>query len=194
LERVKCMLLSVGVLKTFHAEAITTAAYMINRSPLRTLDMNICEKIWSRYSPNIENLLIFGCVPRAHIREGKLYEHDVKCMFGYSKGVKGYRLWCLKSRFKKCIINWDTIFNETKMAHKPRVSKCELSNSRDDEMENIEVEYDKREGFDEDISLMTIDGKYLMKTKVLFHLMKKDALMCLTKTYMLLITEFLEIE
>jgi len=33
----------------------------------------------------------------------------------------------------------DIIFNETKMTHKPRVSKCESKWSRDDEKINIEL-------------------------------------------------------
>jgi len=45
-------------------------------------------------------------------------------IFGYPKGVKVYCLWCLNLRFKECIISRDVVFNETKMAHKPKVLEC----------------------------------------------------------------------
>lgn len=68
----------------------------------------------------------------------------VKCMFlGYPKGVKGYHLWCLEPRFKKCIIRLKVVFNKIEMAHKPKVSKCEFGSSHDTEKANIEVEFGK---------------------------------------------------
>jgi len=71
-------------------------------------------------SPNFDRLRIFGCVAYSHIRQGKLNAQAIKCRFlRYLEGIKGYRLWCLEPRFKKCIINRDVFFKETEMAYKP---------------------------------------------------------------------------
>ena len=43
MERVRCMLIASGVDKEFWGEAVTTAAYLINRSPSSAIDFNIPE-------------------------------------------------------------------------------------------------------------------------------------------------------
>ena len=55
------------------------------------------------------DLKIFGCLAYACVDNGKLEPKPVKCVFiGYKNGVKGYKLWCPKTR--KIIVSRDVIF------------------------------------------------------------------------------------
>lgn len=57
--------------------------------------------------------------------------------------MKGYCLWCLDSGSKNCIITRDIVFNETKMAYKPKVSKCMLVDNSDAGKVDIEEEFNR---------------------------------------------------
>ena len=57
---------------------------------------------------------IFGCPTYAHSDNGKSKPRSMKCIFlGYKSGVKGYKLWCSKT--KKLVISRDVVFDETSM-------------------------------------------------------------------------------
>lgn len=77
----------------FWAEAASTASYLTNRSPYRSLDGKIHEEIWSGKNIDYSNLRIFGCPVYIHTSDGKLEPRVIKCtFFGYGSGVKGYRV------------------------------------------------------------------------------------------------------
>ena len=51
----------------FWAEALSTAAYLINRSPTKALsDMTPFES-WFEKKPNMKNLSVFGCAAYTHV-------------------------------------------------------------------------------------------------------------------------------
>ncbi|GJS41667.1 retrovirus-related pol polyprotein from transposon TNT 1-94 [Tanacetum coccineum] len=113
IEKVQCMLSHANLDKDFWVEAATTAAYLINRSPHRSLDGNIPEILWSGNSVDYSNLRVFGCPVYVHVNEGKLVPRAVKCIFlGYGSGVKGYRVWCPDPKYRKIIHSRDVTFNE----------------------------------------------------------------------------------
>ena len=59
---------------------------------------------------------IFGCPAYAHVDNGKLEPKSIKYVFlGYNYGVKGYKLWCPKT--KKVMVSKDVIFYETVILH-----------------------------------------------------------------------------
>ena len=93
LERVRCMLLSVGLPKTFWGEAANTTAYVINRCPSSALNFKTPMEAWSGEPPDYSRLKVFGSLAFAHVKQGKLDARAVKCVFiGYPEGVKGYKL------------------------------------------------------------------------------------------------------
>ncbi|KAE8711604.1 Detected protein of confused Function [Hibiscus syriacus] len=52
---------------TRKAEAINTAAYLINRGPSVPLDGRIPEEVWSKKEINLSHLRVFGCISYVHI-------------------------------------------------------------------------------------------------------------------------------
>jgi len=47
-------------------EAVSTACYLVNRSPHLALDFKVPEEIWSGNPVDYSNLRIFGCPAYAH--------------------------------------------------------------------------------------------------------------------------------
>ncbi|PKI47865.1 hypothetical protein CRG98_031739 [Punica granatum] len=87
-ERTRCMRLKYGLPKTFWANAVNTATFLINRGPSVPLDNSIPEEAWSGKEVNLSFLKVFGCV------SSKLDAKSVKCTFiGYGGDEFGYRFW-----------------------------------------------------------------------------------------------------
>nr|GEW92020.1 retrovirus-related Pol polyprotein from transposon TNT 1-94 [Tanacetum cinerariifolium] len=87
-----------------YAESATTASYLINRSPHRSLDGNIPEILWSGNSVDYSNLRVFGCPVYVHVNEGKLVPRAVKCIFlGYGSRVKAYIKNCEPTNYLEAI-------------------------------------------------------------------------------------------
>ena len=101
LERVRCMLLSANMLKSFWEEAVNTTVYLINRCPFAALDFKVPEEVWNVVPHDYKNLKVFG-LAYAHVSQGQLEPRAKKCMFvGYPVGVKGYKLWYTKRGVKE---------------------------------------------------------------------------------------------
>ena len=58
LKKVRCMLSHSTLGKEFWAEAASTACYLINRSPNRSLDCKIPEEVWSGNPVDYSNFRI----------------------------------------------------------------------------------------------------------------------------------------
>ncbi|KAL0373808.1 UNVERIFIED_CONTAM: Retrovirus-related Pol polyprotein from transposon TNT 1-94 [Sesamum radiatum] len=82
-ERARCLRLNVGLPKSFWAEAVSMACYLINRSPRASLGGKVAEEI---RSPSSASFL------------------------GYKKGIKGYKFWDPVAR--KMVISRDAVFDE----------------------------------------------------------------------------------
>uniref|UniRef100_A0A5B7B4M6 Retrovirus-related Pol polyprotein from transposon TNT 1-94 n=1 Tax=Davidia involucrata TaxID=16924 RepID=A0A5B7B4M6_DAVIN len=114
MEMAKSILHEKGLPKSFWAEAVYTAVYLINRSPTKAVWNQTPIEAWSGRKPSIRHLKVFGCVCYAQIpkeKRSKLDETSEICIFvGYSSKSKGYRLYSLKSN--KVIISRDVLFAE----------------------------------------------------------------------------------
>lgn len=114
-EKAKCLLINAKLPKLYWAEAIHTAAYLINRTPTRSLTFKTPEEIWSKKKPNISHLKIFGCEAMIHLPKEKRKKWDSKShkaiFIGYCDNTKGYRFIIPAS--KTVIKSRDAVFLET---------------------------------------------------------------------------------
>ena len=115
-ETVRSMLSHANLPHRFWAEALSTAAYLRNRSPTKAVNGMTPYEAWSGQKPRVDHLRIFGCQAFAHIPKDerkKLDSKSKKCiLMGYGTSTKGYRLYDLLKR--KVIFSRDVIFNEQK--------------------------------------------------------------------------------
>lgn len=110
LEIFLCMLKQSGLSESFWAEAATTSAYMINRTPSSMIDNNIPEKRLKK-KPGYKHLRMFGSIVCVHVNQGKLKPRALNELFiRYTPGVKGYKVWLLGQ--KKCVISRNALFDE----------------------------------------------------------------------------------
>jgi hypothetical protein len=117
LERTRAMLRTAGLAKSFWAEAVKTACYMINRSSSTAIGLKTPMEMWNKKPGNYSSLHVFGCpvyVMYNSQERTKLDPKSRKCIFlGYADGVKGYRLWDPTTH--KIIVNRDVIFAENEL-------------------------------------------------------------------------------
>ena len=116
-ERARCMRIHAGLPKQFWADAVSTAAYLINRGPSVVLNCGLPQEAWTGKKVNLSHLRIFGCVSYVHIEaenRSKLDPKSKKCIFiGYGINDFGYRFWDIENR--KVIRSRDVVFNENVM-------------------------------------------------------------------------------
>ena len=113
-ETVRSMLSESGLPHRFWAEALFTAAYLINRRPTVTLEEMTPFEAWYGKKPSVNHLQVFGCSGYVHIpkdQRSKLDPKAKKCIFvGYGATRKGYRLY---DQTKSCIVHsQDVVFDE----------------------------------------------------------------------------------
>jgi hypothetical protein len=81
----------------FWGEAVTTAVFILNRSPTKALKGVTPYEAWHGRKPNVSYLKTFGCI--GHVKkvkpgQAKLDDRSVKAVFlGYESGTKAYRLY-----------------------------------------------------------------------------------------------------
>ena len=114
-EKVRSMLIDSKLPQRFWAEALSTAAYLLNRSPTKSLNNKTPFEEWTGEKPRVNHLKIFGCLAYTHIPKDerkKLDSKAKKCIFlGYGGLRKGYRLYDQRS---SCVIySRDVAFNES---------------------------------------------------------------------------------
>ena len=78
-------------------ETVNTSVYLLNRSPLKSLEGKTPYEAWTRIKPNVDHLRVFGCL--AHVKAvvcdlKKLEDRSKPMVFiGYEKGSKAYRVY-----------------------------------------------------------------------------------------------------
>ena len=98
----------------FWVEAVNTAVYLKNRSPIRIIESKTPFEALYGYKPTIKNLRIFGCKAFVHIPKEdrrKLASKAIRCTFiGYCSSYKAYRLFNPSSH--KIFVSRDVKFHE----------------------------------------------------------------------------------
>ena len=119
-----------GLPTMFWADAVSTAAHLINRRPSIPLDGRLPEEVWSRKEVNLSYLRVFGCVSYVHIDSEATSKLDPKSkkwtFIGYGTDKFGSQFW--DDQNQKIIRSQDVVFNE-KVMYKNRMG-TESSNKR----------------------------------------------------------------
>lgn len=114
MDKVRSMLVEIGLSESFWAEAASTAVYIINRSPNASIRFEIAEERWSNMRPEYSHLKSFGCVAYVHQVKQKTSPMASKGVFlGYGQGTKGYRVWLIEEQ--RVVISKDVVFNEEQL-------------------------------------------------------------------------------
>jgi hypothetical protein len=96
-ETARCMLHHKKLEYKFWAEAISTAAYVRNRTPTNSTGDKTPEEVWSGRKPSVAHLRVFGSEAYFHVPHelrSKLDPKSKQCIFvGYSLTSKAYRVW-----------------------------------------------------------------------------------------------------
>uniref|UniRef100_A0A803MVY2 LOB domain-containing protein n=1 Tax=Chenopodium quinoa TaxID=63459 RepID=A0A803MVY2_CHEQI len=134
------MRLYAGLPKCFWADAVSTAAYLINRGPSVPLEFKIPEEEWSGKEVSYTHLKTFGCVAYLQSeKRDKLDPKAIKCYFiGYGCEKYGYRLWDPKNR--KIVRHCDITFDESSLYKDNFGGKSVEKESIEDEREFVELD------------------------------------------------------
>ena len=124
-ETIRPMIYDSKLQKSYWAEAVTTAVYLRNRSPISTLvNMTPFEALFKK-KPSVKHLKVFGSECYAHIPKEirqKLDAKASKCIFlGYGEDTKAYRLSEVGT--KKVIFSRDVRFNEDERSQDEETSE-----------------------------------------------------------------------
>ena len=119
LEVVRASLFGMNVPVEYWGEAVTSAAYLINRTPSRVIEcQNPLQQLQKLLSiPSLPNLepRVFGCVVYVHIpkqQRSKLDPRAKRCIFlGYAEFQKGYR--CYDPLTDTIHVSLDVSFSES---------------------------------------------------------------------------------
>ena len=159
IEGVRTMLADSKLPHSFWAEALSTYAYLRNRSPTKLLSGITPYEAWYGTKPNLSSLRVFGCSAYAHVPKVERRKLDLKArkciMLGYGAIQKGYRLYDLERM--KVIHNRDVIFNEDSMPGVQKEStyeyvELEVNNEPVTEVDQNSIGIENRNSTDPELS------------------------------------------
>lgn len=115
-EKARALLKRAGLPPEFWGEAVATAVYLENRTPIASRNFISPYELWNGIKPKYDHLRIFGCLAYVHIgkerRNGKFDDTARRGVFlGYQEDHHNYRIMLLDSR--RVIYSHDVVFNES---------------------------------------------------------------------------------
>ncbi|WKA13210.1 hypothetical protein VitviT2T_030537 [Vitis vinifera] len=144
LEFVRASLIAAKTPISYRGEAITSAAYLINRVPSSSINFQTPLQALTNavVAPTIPNLPshVFGFVAFVHLHKHqrtKLTSHALQCVFvGYALHKKGYR--CYHPPTRRMYITMDVVFHEDSMYFS---SEFELQGEYHKEIQTLNYDY-----------------------------------------------------
>ncbi|RVW98726.1 Retrovirus-related Pol polyprotein from transposon TNT 1-94 [Vitis vinifera] len=129
---------------SYWGEAITSAAYLINRVPSSSINFQTPLQALTNVvvAPTVPNLpsRVFGCVAFVHLHKHqrtKLTSHALQCVFvGYALHKKGYR--CYHPPTRQMYITMDVVLQEDSMYFS---SESELKGEYHKEIQTLNYDY-----------------------------------------------------
>ena len=113
-EVARALMSEKNVPHTYWAEAISTAVYIMNRTPTTVAHDVTPEEKFTGVKLDLSHLKVFGCIAYVHVPDElhtKLDPKAEKCVFiGYSLEQKGYR--CYNPLTHKLRVSRDVVFDE----------------------------------------------------------------------------------
>jgi hypothetical protein len=112
----RSLLKSMGVPAEFWGEAVSTAIYLLNRAPMKSIIGKTPYEAYYDRKPGVDHLRVFGCV--AHVKVvtphlSKLTDKSKQMVFiGYDMNTKGYRVYDPATR--RVVVTRDVVFEEEK--------------------------------------------------------------------------------
>lgn len=108
------------------AEAVNTAAYVLNHTGPTPVKHKSPIELWNKRTVNFDHLKVFGTECFVHIPKQKRQKFDEKgnkgCLVGYCGKKDGYRIWL--PRLNKIVRSRDVIFkSETLIKKRPELVK-----------------------------------------------------------------------
>ena len=110
----RSMLKAKKMLAAFWGEAVSTAVFILNRAPTKSLDGMTPFEAWHGRKPDVSFLRTFGCI--GHVKKTKpnlpkLEDRSSPMVFlGYERGSKAYRLYDPQAR--RVVVSRDVVFDE----------------------------------------------------------------------------------
>ncbi|WVZ51069.1 LOW QUALITY PROTEIN: hypothetical protein U9M48_002253 [Paspalum notatum var. saurae] len=97
-------------------EAMSTTVFLLNRSPIKSVDGKTPYEAWHGEKPAVHFLCTFGCLAHVKVTRPhgpKLDDRSIKMVFvGYKPGSKAYGVYDPVSG--RLHISWDVVFDEAK--------------------------------------------------------------------------------
>ena len=108
-EKVKSVLADAKLPQRFWAEALSTAVFLHNWSPMKVVKGTTPFEAWTAQKPKVSHLRAFRCAAYAHIPKDERQNLDPKarkCIFlGYGSETKGYRIQRERVIFSRDVLN-----------------------------------------------------------------------------------------
>jgi hypothetical protein len=133
-EKARSLLSDAGPPKAYWAEAVSTAVYLINRTPTRVLNFKTPEEVWTGRKPDIGHLKIFGFKAMVYVPKPLRLKWDSPTrdaiFIGYPEESKGYRFYDPQTR--KVFKGRDAVKNLKRhhQRQRPRFPKRSMKKNR----------------------------------------------------------------
>lgn len=72
LDKVRCLLIEPGLPKSFWAEVLKLAMYLVKTAPSSAIWIMLPMEKWSRIKIDYDDLRVYGCLAYLHVSQGKL--------------------------------------------------------------------------------------------------------------------------